>query len=78
MNLRLTLKFEHDNNIDTQNKYSNLWGFPRFSIANLNELNRLKVQEFIENEIKKHSKEISKFIVKDMINNFVKGQVQQP
>lgn len=64
MNLRLTLKFEHEGNMNSKDKYSNLWGFPRFTIPNSNEIN---IQEFVESEIKKHSKEISEYIAADIL-----------
>ena len=69
MNIRLTLNFEHDNNIDSQNKLSNLWGFPRFTIPDSNELN---IKEFISNEIKKHLNEIAEYIANDIVKKSAK------
>ena len=65
MDLRLTLKFEHEGNIYSHNEFSKLWGFPRLTITNPN---KLKIQELVENEIKLHSKEISEYIAKDILS----------
>ncbi len=68
MELRLTLKFEHEGNMYSHNEFSKLWGFPRLTIPNSNKLN---IQEFVENQIKLHSKEISEYIAKDILSKSV-------